>query len=283
MKMTRNLFLLASALALMVFIAPVYATTTDSDIKDAAKNTYTFKNYLKDDDVKVQVKDGVVTLIGTVADESRKALAGDTVANLPDVKRVENNLVFTAEANPDLWLKAKVKTTLLLHRNVSATTTVDVNDGIVTLRGEAGTQAQKELTAEYILDVDGVKAVNNEIIVSTTTQEPQPSRPRATGFLSVGDGTTGTRSVSDSGADEQSSDEEIDDASVSAQVKMTLFNNRLTREVQTRVETNDGVVTLDGNIGTEEDKARATKLAGSVKGVRSVNNQMTVSEQVTGR
>ena len=48
----------------------------------------------------------------------------------------------------------KVKATLLFHRNVSAVKTeVTVKDGIVTLRGDATSQAQKELTTEYAKDV----------------------------------------------------------------------------------------------------------------------------------
>ncbi len=47
-----------------------------------------------------------------------------------------------------------------------ATTAVDVKDGIVTLRGEASSQAQKDLTTEYAKDIEGVKGVNNLMIVS---------------------------------------------------------------------------------------------------------------------
>ena len=277
MKMAKTFFLMAAALALMVLIAPVYAATTDSDIEEAAKNSYTFKNYLKDDDVEIEVKDGVVTLTGTVADETRKALAGDTVANLPAVKRVENNLVFNAESSPDLWLKTKVKTTLLFHRHVSATTDVDVNDGIVTLRGEADNQAQKELTGEYTLAIDGVKSVNNEMTVSTTTEQPPQSPDPASGYMSVGAGTTGDRSADAGAPGDRSVGDTIDDASITAQVKMTLLSNRSTSGFQTNVTTRDGVVTLDGDVSTADDKALATKLAGDVRGVRSVDNNMTVN------
>jgi len=64
-------------------------------------------------------------------------------------------------ANSEAWLKDKVKVTLLFHRSVSAgKTEVDVKDSIVTLRGNAASQAQKELTTEYARDVEGVKDVN---------------------------------------------------------------------------------------------------------------------------
>ena len=51
-------------------------------------------------------------------------------------------------------------------------TEVDVKDGIVTLRGHAVSQAQKELTTEYAKDVEGVKDVKNEMTVAKTSIKP---------------------------------------------------------------------------------------------------------------
>lgn len=266
-------FLLAAALSLMVLITAVYATTTDSAIEKAANNSYTFKTYLKDDDIKVQAEDGVVTLTGTVADESRKALAGDTVANLPNVKSVENRLIFKGESSPDLWLMTKVKTTLLFQRNVSATTSVAVKDGIVTLRGEADNQAQKALTGEYAMDIEGVKSVNNEMTVSDLTKESQQARDRA----------LSDRSVNDQASDDRSIDDKIDDASITALVKTTLHSHRSTSAVKTTVNTTDGVVTLSGIAANDAEKSLTAKLAGDVKGVRSIDNQMTVSGKITAK
>jgi len=263
MNTRKTFFLMAAALGLMVFITPVYATKTDSEIEAAAKNSYTFKTHLKDDDVKVQVRDGVATLTGTVADESRKMLAGDTVASLPDVKLVDNKLEFKGESSPDLWLLTKVKSTLFFHRNVSATTNVDVKDGIVTLRGEADNQAQKELTGEYAMDIEGVKSVKNEMSVSKTAKDPQPSQDKAPEDRTVGD--------------------KIDDASITALVKTTLLSHRSTSAVKTSVKTTDGVVTLSGIAGNDAEKSLAAKLASDVKGVRSIDNQMTVDNKMTAK
>ena len=74
----------------------------------------------------IRSKDGVVTLTGTVAEESHKALARETVASLPGVKSVDNKLEVKGEVPAvysDAWLITKVKSTLLFHRNVSATGT----------------------------------------------------------------------------------------------------------------------------------------------------------------
>jgi len=149
--------------------------------------------------------------------------------------------------NSDAWLRDKVKAALLFHRSVSAgTTEVDVKDGIVTLRGDAASQSQKELTTEYARDVEGVKGVNNEMAVTKTSKKPQ---------------TVG---------------EKIDDASITAQVKLTLLSHRSTSALNTKLETKRGVVTLYGKASNASELNLATKLANDVNGVKSVKNRMVI-------
>lgn len=92
--------------------------------------------------------------------------ARDTAAGLPGVTRVVNQIETEEEAaaeKSDTWIDRKVNFALLLRRNVSMTgTTVTVSDGVVTLAGEASSQAQKDLTASYAADVDGVVSVVNQ-------------------------------------------------------------------------------------------------------------------------
>jgi osmotically-inducible protein OsmY len=127
------------AVALLLVSVPVHASEMDKRIESSARDSYVFKTYLKGDDVQVRSQDGVVVLTGTVAEESHKTLAQDTVAGLPGVKSVDNKLQVKGETpalNSDAWLSAKVKATLLLHKNVSAVKTkVSAANGIVTLLG----------------------------------------------------------------------------------------------------------------------------------------------------
>ncbi len=247
--------LTVAAIALLVASPQLYASKMDDRIESSAKKSYVFKTYLKGDDIKIESKDGVVTLTGTVSEESHKSLARETVASLPGVKRVDNKLEVKGERpaeNSDLWLKAKVKTMLLFHRNVSATETeVDIKDGIVTLRGNADSEAQKDLTTEYVKDVEGVKEVKNQMTVSKTSKVPKASK------------TLGER---------------IDDASITAQVKLTLFSHRSTSALNTKVKTDHGVVTLGGKAKNPAEKDLVTKLVTDIKGVKSVKNGMTVEQ-----
>jgi len=239
------------AMVALLTTMPVRASEMDDRIESSARDSYVFKTYLKGDDIKIQSKDGAVTLTGVVSEESRRGLAKETVAGLPGVKSVDNRLEVKGASptpNSDAWLGEKVKATLLFHRSVSAfITEVDVKDGIVTLRGDTASQAQKELTTEYAKDVEGVKGVNNEMTVSKTSE------------------MTMARVVG-----------KIDDASITAQVKMTLLFHRSTSALSTKVETKDGVVTMYGKASNAAEKDLVTKLVNDINGVKSVNNRMTI-------
>lgn len=250
MKALYSLFLMAAAVTLLAISVPAHASKLDDRIESSAKKTHVFKTYLKNDKVRVDSEDGVVTLTGTVSEESHKTLAQETVAGLPGVKSVDNRLEVKGEhpaEKPDAWLATKVKSTLLYHRSVSGfKTEVDVKDGIVTLRGNAPSQAQKELTAEYARDIEGVKGVNNEMTVTKTSKK--------------------TRTMGD----------KVDDASITALVKMTLLSHRSTSALNTSVTTKNGVVTLTGKAKNSAEQDLATKLAKDVNGVKSVENRMTI-------
>ena len=123
MKAKFSISLIVGAVALLAFSMPVQASKMDDRIESTAKKSYVFKTYLKDDDIKIQSRDGAVTLTGVVSEESHKSLAQETVAGLPGVKTVDNKLEVKGEPpaeNSDAWLMMKVKTTLLFHRSVSA-------------------------------------------------------------------------------------------------------------------------------------------------------------------
>ena len=158
---------------------PLLASEMDDKIEAAASNSYVFKTFLKDDSVKVQSKDGAVTLTGTVALPFHKSMAEDTVEALPSVKSVDNQLELSKESqeqHADMMLARKVKTLLRLHQDVNGDATdVSVHDEEVTLQGVASSKAEKQLTGEYAEDVAGVKKVHNKMtIVDAKDIEPRP-------------------------------------------------------------------------------------------------------------
>ncbi len=240
----RIAFLLAAALPVALFAS----SSTDSKIEDAAKASYNYRTVLNGE-VNVAVSDGVVTLTGTVQDRDDRALAEDTVSNLPGVVSVDNQIVVKSDIpeHSDAWIALKVRGTLLVKANVSATATkVDVKDGVVTLSGTATSAAQRDLTEAYVKDIDNVKAVRNDIVV----EAPSP----------------GSSTVA----------EVIDDASITSEVKYALLSHRSTSALSTKVITENSVVNITGVASSDAEKDLVTKLAQDTRGVKAVVNEMTV-------
>jgi osmotically-inducible protein OsmY len=236
---------------LLLAIAPVAlfaSSETDRKIEDAAKASYNYRMVLEDH-VKVKAHDGIVTLTGTVEDKDDKALAADTVENLPGVVAVKNEITVkpTHPEHSDAWIAFKIRSRLLVKGNVSATDTkVAVKEGNVTLTGTADNIAQKELTGVYAKEIEWVKSVQNDIVVKT------PAVPSTT----IG--------------------EKIDDASITSQVKYALLSHKATSALKTKVTTNEGAIIITGEAASDAEKALVTKLAQDVRGVKSVSNNMTV-------
>jgi hyperosmotically inducible protein len=261
MKTARYRLALVVGITASLFLinGSLFASDMDDRIESSAKESYVFKTYLSDDDIIIESKDGIVTLTGTVSEEAHKQLAGETVASMPGVKSVNNKLELKGEAPAeysDVWLMTKVKTSLLFHRSVSGIKTeVLAEDGIVTLRGEATSQAQKDLATKYAQNVEGVKDVQNEMTVATLVMRPEEK-------------TMGEK------ADDVK--EWIDDASITALVKTALLHHRSTSGLNTTVVTEEGVVTLSGKVKNAAEKDLVTELVSDVHGVKKVVNNMTV-------
>jgi len=242
----------AIAAAVLLTNSSVRASDTDDRIKASAKESYVYRTYLKDDAINTVSNNGVVTLTGTVSEESHKSLAQDTVAGLPGVKSVDNKLTINGQQpveNSDGWIGMQVKSALFFNRNVSAVNTeVDVADGVVTLKGKADSQAQKDLTGEYAKDINGVKDVKNEMTIAEAAGKEEPNK-----------------------------DNKFDDASITAQIKMAFLTHHSTSAFKTGVETTNGTVTLSGSATTDAGKDMATKVARDINGVTSVVNNMTIA------
>jgi hyperosmotically inducible protein len=252
MKKLNLATMIITAVAILGASGALQATQTSDRIESSFKNSFVYITYLRDDAIKIQsTNDSVVALTGTVSEWFHSLLAEETVAGLPGVMRVDNKLEVKGGRpadNSDAWIGMKVKTMLMFHSNVSSLKTdVDVISGVVTLHGQASNEAQKELTTEYVKDVEGVKSVKNDMTVGKIKK------------------TTGEK-VS----------EYIDDASITAQVKLALLFHLSTSVVNTKVDTKNGIVTVSGVAKNSAEKDLVGKLVTNIKGVKSLKNKMTI-------
>ncbi len=251
MKKRNREALVMGAVALLMMTGSLLATEMDERIEATAKKSYVFITYLKGDDIQIHSQDGVVTLTGTVSEEHHLSLAADTVANLPGVKSVDNRLEVKGgipEKSSDAWIHMKIKAMLMLHSNLDgANTEVEVKDGRVILRGEAGSRAEKELTTEYVKDVEGVKDVDNEMTLANA-----PIKKHRT----VG--------------------EFIDDASIYSQIKLALLLHRGTGPLNTEIAVKNGEVTVTGKAKNAAEIELVSKRIEDIHGVVKIRNRMTI-------
>ena len=101
------------------------------------------------------------------------------------------------------------------------------------------------------------------------------------GLLACGGGDSGPTALrapaeQPAAAQLSAADQRIDDSILTAQVRLTLARADAFRNVPIGVDTQNGIVTLSGQALTLLDRTHASTLAGTVKGVTSVNNRMAV-------
>lgn len=74
----------------------------------------------------------------------------------------------------------------------------------------------------------------------------------------------------------KSVDQFSDDSAITAKVKKAFLEDRTLSSHDISVETDKGIVTLSGFVDSTEKQTQAVKVAGEVKGVKSVNDKLNI-------
>lgn len=101
---------------------------------------------------------------------------------------------------------------------------------------------------------------------STTGYKNAPDRGTQQGDMGKGVGTNGSTT----------SNIKIDDSDLTKKVEKAIENDAQLQKLDIDVETDNGVVTLSGEVSDVRWKGRAAKVASSVQGVKSVQNELTL-------
>ncbi|MEH2920587.1 molecular chaperone OsmY [Samsonia erythrinae] len=145
----------------------------------------------------------------------------------------------------DSAITAKVKSALLEDKSItSSDISVETSNGVVTLSGFVGSQALGTHAVDIATKVDGVKSVSDKLQVKDASSQ------------SVG--------------------AYADDAVVTSTVKAKLLADDIVPSRKVKVETQDGVVQLSGEVDNKAQSDRAESIAKGVEGVKSVKNSLTV-------
>ena len=117
------------------------------------------------DKIKISVKNGWVTLEGTVDRELQKKLAHSAVKKLKGVTGITNNISIKPKISPE-EVKDKIEDALRRSAELDARRIeVEVKDGTVTLHGRVRSWAEREEAARAAWSSPGTTVVENEIVV----------------------------------------------------------------------------------------------------------------------
>lgn len=153
------------ALDLDVQLAP-HDKRTDAEVAAAAVNALKWHSLVPDDKVKVEVDDGWVTLTGELDWGYQSASAEQCVRPLLGVRGVTNQVRLKQHANP-AEIRADIEAALTRHAQREARRiSVEVDGGVVTLRGEVDSLAEREAAEGTAYAAKGVTRVIDRIEVA---------------------------------------------------------------------------------------------------------------------
>jgi osmotically-inducible protein OsmY len=159
---------------------------TDAWIDARLETAYLFNPSLDSFRIDTDVVNGAVVLSGTVESDLERDLAGELAESLNGVVSVDNRLDVNTtgevaevrgesesfvEKVTDATMTARVKSQLIANPNLAGLAIdVDTSESIVTLSGDVGSEAERELAGLIATNTPDVAGVANELRVQTNSE-----------------------------------------------------------------------------------------------------------------
>jgi osmotically-inducible protein OsmY len=193
-------------------------------------------------EIGLAVKDGVVTLTGTVDSYAKKSAAEQAVARVGGVHVVADELTVRLTApseRTDTEIGHQVKNALAWHIEIPQDRiTARVENGWVWLVGDVDWQYQRLAATGAVRFLTGVKGVTNAIRIKEHVS--------------------------------------ADDVSLRIEAALSRSADAVERKIE--VQAKDGCVTLTGTVRTAGEREEAEYAAWSARGVTSVDDRIVVSD-----
>jgi hyperosmotically inducible protein len=171
----------------------------------------------------------------------------------------------------DAWLTTKIQSKFVGDREIKATDiNVSSHDGVVTLKGRVLNDPMRKLAVAIAQNTDGVRQVvdqlNVEIAPPVAARAQNAATPGAVPTTGAADNTARPATVSAS-----------DDARITSSIQSKYFMDERIKGRHIKVATDGGIVTLNGEVGDETERAEALLLARTTEGVKRVEDSLTVT------
>jgi len=220
----------------------VVTSVSDEELKLAVRTVLDLDSRIDARKISVTADSGHVVLSGMVINPHEKRIAGQDAKDVVGVGWVTNNLVIRVPKRDDRFIREDVVFNLHSdHALVGTAIVTRVSRGVVTLTGQVHNWYQKTRAERIAERVRGVKKVNNQLRVYRAAAK---------------------------------SDQEL-----AREVRKRLKWNWITWWVhdKIKVDVENGVATLTGDVDTWSERAEAAKVALETEGIWEVENRLTVS------
>ncbi len=174
----------------------------------------------------------------------------------------------------DVATLASVKTAFALHGILAERPiSVQTRQGVATLTGEVGSDAEMDEAEGIAASVPGIEQIENLMAVNPDLIDEKTGSPGGHGEADP------ARSLG----------QRLDDISLTAKVRTALSLHKDLKALNISVSAQDGVVSLDGAVETLEQAEAAERRAAAVGGVEDVENRLDldgrieeIAERITG-
>ena len=177
----------------------------------------------------------------------------------------------------DSWLTTKIQTQYGADHDIKAMNIiVSTRDGVVTLKGQVDGENAREQAVNVARYTDGVRKVEDRLTVgqaASTDDAPADAVDEGGGIRDRSSGSVATTGTMPGGT----AIVPMDDMSVTSRIQARYFLDAVLKGRRIDVDTRNGVVTLRGEVASDNERAQSLLLARTTAGVERVEDALIVN------